>query len=101
MNLYIDTTQLQSVQYILRDNHNEVIRKVFHAHPHHSDELLEFLAGSGVLQYQEEIKKIIVNVGPGSYSGTRIGIAHAQALSQSLGVPVQELQDQKFKKSLL
>ncbi|MEK7161364.1 MAG: hypothetical protein AAB729_01595 [Patescibacteria group bacterium] len=43
------------------------------------------------------IRKIYVNKGPGSYTGTRIGITIGQALSLAWDVPVKLLSKDKFK----
>lgn len=39
---------------------------------------------------QEEITHISVNKGPGSYTGVRIGVSIANALSFALGIPVND-----------
>lgn len=44
--------------------------------------LQELLAGT------KDIKRILVGSGPGSYSGTRVGIAAAQGIGLALGCPV-------------
>ena len=36
----------------------------------------------------EEIKEIEVNIGPGSFTGLRVGVSVANALGWALGVPV-------------
>jgi tRNA threonylcarbamoyladenosine biosynthesis protein TsaB len=60
------------------------------ARPGHAQRLLaliqEILESSG--SSWAEIDRIAVGVGPGTFTGLRIGIATAQALSQSTGIPL-------------
>ena len=37
-----------------------------------------------------EVDKIYVNKGPGSYTGLKVGVAIANALSFSLGIPIND-----------
>jgi tRNA threonylcarbamoyladenosine biosynthesis protein TsaB len=58
------------------------------AHPGHATRLLsmarELLDGAGVSW--EEIDRIAVGVGPGTFTGLRVGVATARGLAQSLSV---------------
>jgi tRNA threonylcarbamoyladenosine biosynthesis protein TsaB len=57
--------------------------------PRHSALLLPEIEGSvDVAGGWERIERIAVGLGPGSYTGLRIGIATARALSQAHGLPL-------------
>lgn len=97
MILYIDSTDFNSVTYALKVG-QKIVKKVYKVDPHKSYEtlgLLEKFLKSEKLKV-ESIKKIITNKGPGSYTGTRVGVAHAMALGFAWGIPVKFLEKEKF-----
>jgi tRNA threonylcarbamoyladenosine biosynthesis protein TsaB len=101
MILYIDTTDFNKVTFAIADK--KIIKRSYAIDPHKSHETLTLLE-SFLLQHKiklEEgtplpIKKIIVNKGPGSYTGVRVGVTHALALGFAWNVPVKALTKENF-----
>jgi tRNA threonylcarbamoyladenosine biosynthesis protein TsaB len=89
--LGVDTATGSTVAALLRPG-GKVTVAAHHPEPEerpgHAERLLamveEVMAGVG----WEEIERIAVGVGPGGFTGLRIGIATARALSQARGIPV-------------
>ena len=67
-----------------------ITKKIWRAKTHQSEELLpaidELLRKNKV--GLKNLGQIIVNIGPGSFTGTRVGVATANALSFALKIPV-------------
>jgi tRNA threonylcarbamoyladenosine biosynthesis protein TsaB len=85
MNLYLDSTD--NTQVIVRLNDKEFINKV--DSPRNQDVfgfLLSCLDRENLKQ--EDITEVVVNPGPGSFTGTRIGVTIANALGFALRIPV-------------
>lgn len=109
MILYIDTTDFSKITFAISTG-EKVQQKSFVIDPHKSHETLqkfeEFLKKFGVQPHlpassprQEKrgpIKNIYVNKGPGSYTGTRIGVTIGQALGMAWDVPVKFLDKEQF-----
>jgi tRNA A37 threonylcarbamoyladenosine modification protein TsaB len=112
MILFIDTTDFSKIIFAISDE-KKVRQKSFVVDPHKSHETLEkleeFLLKSKIVNLnikplsgsphalgRETIKKIYVNKGPGSYTGTRIGVTIGQALGMAWDVPVKFIAKDKF-----
>lgn len=97
MILYIDTTDFNKATFAVADG-KKVTRKSFKIDPHQSHKTLAELDGFLSLKKIKngDIKKIIVNKGPGSYTGVRVGVTIAQALSFAWKVPVKAVVNDKF-----
>jgi tRNA threonylcarbamoyladenosine biosynthesis protein TsaB len=97
MILYIDSTDFDKVTFALAEG--RAIKKSYKIDSHHSHGILEKL--EEFLKYRKaktsDIQKIITNKGPGSFTGTRVGVAHTLALGFALGVPVTFVSTEKFK----
>lgn len=95
MKLHIDTSSAEKITLKLND---EVF--VTEARQDKSQRLLPFieecLATKG--NTLRDLKEIDVFTGPGSFTGLRVGVAVAQSLGWSLGIPVNgnQMQAQKF-----
>ncbi len=85
MRLFIDTTDSQKTIVGLGEKQQE-----FKTKKHKSQRLLELI--DQILKKQkktlEDITEIKVNLGPGSFTGLRVGIAVANALGWALKVPI-------------
>ncbi|MBI4039682.1 hypothetical protein HY388_02535 [Candidatus Daviesbacteria bacterium] len=95
MILKIDTTDRQKIQVELTDAKSGKIDSIEKHNQVGSQVLLvaieELLSKNGVLL--SDLKEVQVNRGPGSYTGTRVGVAVANALSWGLGLKkVSELE---------
>jgi len=89
--LGLDTsTRATAVAVLDADDHTSEARDdpPAGAHPGHATRLLEMarevLAGSGL--GWSEVDRIAVGVGPGTFTGLRVGVATARGLAQSLSV---------------
>ena len=101
MILYIDSTDFNKVTYSLKPVKGKMRQKKTTINHHQSHKALEVLATFLARQTKEKITAIVVNTGPGSYTGTRVGVTHALALGFAWNVPVKPLEKEKFYKKLL
>ncbi len=107
MILYINSTAHENVTFML-DNGGKTITKTFIIGSHSGHKIVkkleEFLkskikdglatpAAGGF-----KIQEIVVNTGPGSFVGTRVGVTIAQALAMVWDVPVKYLENEEFQK---
>lgn len=87
MKLYLDSTD--NTQVLIRLGEKEFINKV--DSPRNQDVfgfLLSCLEKENL--HQEDITEVEVNPGPGSFTGTRIGVTIANALGFALDIPVND-----------
>lgn len=94
--LYLDTSEKEAVLAIF-ENENKLAETVWEGHRELSRTLTAkyqaLLKKAGVKQ--EELAGIIVFVGPGSFTGLRIGISFANGLAFGLGIPVFETEEKE------
>jgi tRNA threonylcarbamoyladenosine biosynthesis protein TsaB len=91
MTLYIDTTDRYELIVRLEAVDSSVIAEERYAQgTNHAQHLLPII--DRLLAEKDhslsELRAITVNVGPGSFTGTRVGVAAANALGWALGLPV-------------
>ncbi|MBI1863851.1 tRNA (adenosine(37)-N6)-threonylcarbamoyltransferase complex dimerization subunit type 1 TsaB [Candidatus Woesebacteria bacterium] len=96
MKLYIDTSNSQNIKIILDEEVFET-----QSHKNSSQFLLSFIDESLKKKKKKirDIKSIEVNVGPGSFTGLRVGVSVANILGYELNIPVNGV-DIKTKKYL-
>lgn len=91
MILTISTTNPEKTAILIADKKGEIIeQKVWRAKTHQSEELLpeidKLLKKNKIAV--EDLGLIIVDIGPGSFTGTRVGVATANAMAFALDIPV-------------
>ena len=90
MKLYLDSTNNQKT--ILRLDGKEFIHEV---NSPREQNILNFIKNTlaQLGKKPQDITSIEVNPGPGSFTGTRVGVAIANALGFALGLPVNGQND--------
>lgn len=85
MKLYIDTSNSEKIQVKLG---KLVVEK--ESQDRRSQTLLETISEALALQGTtlQEVKSVEVNLGPGSFTGLRVGVSVANALGYLLNIPV-------------
>jgi len=100
MILQIDTTERQKIYLSLIEKDLEQCFE-FETQSQ-SDDLL--IAIAGILNKAQkdlrDLKTILVNAGPGSYTGTRIGVTTANTLAWSLNIPIYSYNHPNYQKVL-
>ncbi len=96
MILFIDTTDFNSVTFGLAGKKTRAQSYKIDSHESHLtlSKLDKFLKGNKIKS--ASIKKIVVNKGPGSFTGVRIGVVMAQALGFAWDIPIKTLAKDKF-----
>ena len=99
MVLYIDTTDFNKATFAVLDG-KKVFKRVCKIDQHRSHETLglldQFLKSQKIRNPQSAIAKIVVNKGPGSYTGVRVGVTIAMALGFAWGAKVSALSAADF-----
>lgn len=90
MVLTIDTTNTEEILVCLEDPRSNKTDKIVSRQERGSQVLLPMIVK--ILKKNKanfnDVTQIKVNPGPGSFTGTRVGVAVANALGYALGIPV-------------
>ena len=103
MILYLDTTDFNKIIFgFSLSGKDKIYKQLLKIKPNESFKtvwkLEEFLKKNKISK--QTIKKIVVNKGPGSFVGTRVGITISLALGFALGVKVKMLTKDEMEKVL-
>ncbi len=89
MILHIDTKDQKTITVSLKKN-GEVMKSLSEQNEYGSQVLLPLI--EKILKQEKldfkDLKGIEVEIGPGSFTGLRVGVSVANALGYSLGIPV-------------
>ncbi|KKQ67282.1 MAG: hypothetical protein US86_C0001G0209 [Candidatus Daviesbacteria bacterium GW2011_GWA2_38_24] len=89
MRLYIDTSDAEKVEVVLKKDSQEIDTKV--AKNRYGSQVLLYLITDllkmNTLEFRD-LKEIEVNTGPGSFTGLRVGVSVANALGLALNILV-------------
>jgi tRNA A37 threonylcarbamoyladenosine modification protein TsaB len=95
MTIYIDTSEYGKLAFVLSELGKKDKQKSFAVKPRESSEILndldKFLKSNKIKDPKNELKKIIVYKGQGSFTGLRIAAAVGQALSMAWNIPIKYL----------
>lgn len=98
MILYINSTNHETVTFKL-NGEDTVTSKTYIIGSHSGHKIIkkleEFLL-SKIKDKKVKITKLVVNTGPGSFVGTRVGVTIGQALALAWNLPVKYLVNEKF-----
>ena len=89
--IHINTTNSKeiTIRLLVGENSFEESSQIMRDKPGETLILIDRLCKKAGITVQE-IKKIYVERGPGSFTGLRVGVAVANALSFALGIPVND-----------
>jgi tRNA threonylcarbamoyladenosine biosynthesis protein TsaB len=90
MKLYINTSSAETELKLLNSKDTVVAKSIWTTSFNHSDELLNKIDNLLLDNHltMSDISLIIVNNGPGSYTGLRVGVTTANLLAFSLDIPI-------------
>lgn len=86
--LALETTDAQASVALYRKG--EVYERIINSDRRHEETVMPAVADFMQVEHAElnELEGLCVDVGPGSFTGVRIGVCHANAMAYALGIPV-------------
>ena len=97
--LYIDTTKRETVTVRLEIDGKKYQKTVDNTQAQEVLPLIEKLLKEKKIKFNQ-INRIKVNTGPGSFTGIRVGVSIANALSFALKIPVNNKKAGEFVEAL-
>ena len=97
--LYIDTTKRETVTVRLEIDGKKYQKTVDNTQAQEVLPLIEKLLKEKKIKFNQ-INRIKVNTGPGSFTGLRVGVSIANALSFALKIPVNNKKAGEFVEAL-
>lgn len=98
LTLFIDTTDFKKAKLTLSEANKILVEKEFLSGRYLSEKLLFEIEKlfSSCKRNLSQLMHVHVNPGPGSFTGTRIGVAVANGIGFALGIPVNNLPYGKY-----
>lgn len=96
MNKLILDTSTDYLYVSVVKNDKEIFTKTLYGRNNHSEHLIDIVKDGLGEMPAKDLDEIIVGIGPGSYTGVRVGLTVAKVLAWSIGKPLKTVSSLTF-----